>query len=88
MYNRHGYVDIVSRLAERSMQGAVEEVQALPEYSTKGEVIEIVCSKYEEYKHCFSTYSGSSLTPDMTRLPMPTTRLFRAFLEGDNTCDH
>lgn len=39
VYNRHGYIDKVSRLAEQSMQKAVEEVQALPDYATKGEVI-------------------------------------------------
>ena len=38
VYNRHAYVKIVSRLAQHSMQAAVEEVQTLPDYSTKGEV--------------------------------------------------
>ena len=38
VYNCHGYVDIVGRLAEQSMQGAVEEVQTLPDYPTSGEV--------------------------------------------------
>ena len=38
VYNRHGYIELVDRLAQHSMQAAVEEVQALPEYSTKGEV--------------------------------------------------
>ena len=38
VYNRHGYVEVVSRLAEHSMQAAVEEVQTLPDYSTNGEV--------------------------------------------------
>ena len=38
VYSRHAYVDIVDQLAQHSMQAAVEEVQALPEYSTKGEV--------------------------------------------------
>lgn len=39
VYNRHGYIGIVDRLAEQSMQKAVEEVQTLPDYTTKGEVI-------------------------------------------------
>ena len=38
VYNRHGYVSIVGRLAEQSMKRAVEEVQTLPDYATKGEV--------------------------------------------------
>ena len=41
VYNRHGYVDIVNHLAEHSMQRAVEEVQSLPDYPTKGEVMHI-----------------------------------------------
>lgn len=42
VYNRHGYIGIVDRLAEQSMQKAVEEVQTLPDYTTKGEVIKLV----------------------------------------------
>ncbi len=38
MYDRNHYVEIVSVAAESSMQSAVEEVKALPDYSTKGEV--------------------------------------------------
>ena len=38
VYNWHGYVSIVGRLAEQSMKRAVEEVQTLPDYATKGEV--------------------------------------------------
>ena len=38
VYNRRGYVEVVSRLAEHSMQAAVEEVQTLPDYPTNGEV--------------------------------------------------
>ena len=33
-----GYLEIVSRAAEISMQSAVEKVQSLPEYAEKGEV--------------------------------------------------
>ena len=32
------YIEIVGRAAEMSMRASVEEVQAPPEYSTKGEV--------------------------------------------------
>ena len=39
VYNRHGYIGIVGRLAEQSMQKAVEEVQT---HTTKGEVIKFV----------------------------------------------
>ena len=38
VYNKRGYVDIVSRVAELSMQAAVEEVQALVHYESDGEV--------------------------------------------------
>ena len=37
----HSYIDIVSRAAEQSMKSTVEDVQALSEYSDKGEVIHI-----------------------------------------------
>ena len=42
VYSRHGYIGIVGRLAEQSMQKAVKEVQTLPDYTTKGEVIKFV----------------------------------------------
>ena len=46
VYNRHhGYIEIVGRLAEHSMQKAVEEVQILPEYSTTGEVNKLLFIK-------------------------------------------
>ena len=38
MYQKLGYIEIVGRAAEMSMRASVEEMQALPEYSTKGEV--------------------------------------------------
>ena len=38
VYQKLGYIEIVGRAAEMSMRVSVEEVQALPEYSTKGEV--------------------------------------------------
>ena len=38
MYYSSGYCDIVGRLAEGSMNGAVDEVKALPGYAVNGEV--------------------------------------------------
>ena len=38
VYQKLGYIEIVGRAAEMNMRASVEEVQALPEYSTKGEV--------------------------------------------------
>ena len=38
VYHKRGYVEIVSRAAEMSMQAAVDEVKALAEYATNGEV--------------------------------------------------
>lgn len=42
VYNQCGYIDIVQVLAESSMQAAVEEIKALPEYSSEGEVSALV----------------------------------------------
>ena len=46
VYNRREYIEIVGRLAEHSMKAAVEEVESLPDYATKGEVylIELKCN--------------------------------------------
>ena len=38
VYQKLGYIEIFGRAAEMSMRASVEKVQALPEYSTKGEV--------------------------------------------------
>jgi len=38
VYNKRGYVDLVSHAAELSMQATTEEVQALPHYESGGEV--------------------------------------------------
>ena len=38
VYHKQGYIDIVARAAEHSMQAAVQEVQAHVEYPEKGEV--------------------------------------------------
>ena len=48
VYQKRGYVDIIATAAERSMQAAVEEIQVLPEYSSKGEVL--------FYNLCLSRY--------------------------------
>ena len=42
VYHRNGYIDIVSEEAEMSMQAAVDEAKALPDYDTKGEVCDII----------------------------------------------
>ena len=38
VYNRSGYIEIVEGLAKQSMMAAVDEVKALPQYATDGEV--------------------------------------------------
>ena len=38
VYRKLGYIELVERAAELSMCASVDEVQALPEYATKGEV--------------------------------------------------
>lgn len=38
VYNRSGYIEIVEGLAKQSMMAAVEEVKALPQYASDGEV--------------------------------------------------
>lgn len=38
VYNRRGYISLVSREAETSMVRAIEEVRALPSFPTNGEV--------------------------------------------------
>ena len=38
VYQKLGYTELVGRATELSMRASVEEVQALPDYSTKGEV--------------------------------------------------
>jgi hypothetical protein len=38
VYQKLGYIIIVGTATEMCMHASVEEVQALPEYSTKGEV--------------------------------------------------
>lgn len=38
VYNRHGYIKIVSQLVQYSMQVALEEMHNLPDYPSKEEV--------------------------------------------------
>jgi hypothetical protein len=45
VYNRCGYIEIVQERAVKSMKAAVDEVKALPEYATSGEVNR-VCTKW------------------------------------------
>ncbi len=49
VYNHCGYIEVVSGLAEKSMQAAVDEVKMLAEYSANGEVIVIGCSGGDFY---------------------------------------
>ena len=44
VYNQYGYIEIVRESAERSMRAAVDEVKALPQYATSGEVW-VLCFK-------------------------------------------
>ena len=39
VYRKLGYIELVERATELSMRASVDEVQALPEYATKGEVL-------------------------------------------------
>ena len=85
VYHGRGYLEIVSRAAEISMQSAVEEVQSLPEYAEKGEVKSghVVCSGLLYISHI----SGSSLMPGMTPLPIRTTPQCHAWQEGIRMTD-
>lgn len=51
VYKRGGYIEVVSGMAERSMQAAVEEVRTLAEYSRNGEVIKycLCCPSIDFY---------------------------------------
>ena len=60
LYYGSGYMEIVGKLAEDSMNDAVEEVKALPDYSVYGEV-----TINMTHKNCviiISCASGSLLT--------------------------
>ena len=49
MYERRGYVSLVAKAAETSMQSAVEDVVARPEYAKDGEVRN--CKSTSNKKH-------------------------------------
>ena len=42
MYYGSGYINVVGRMAEESMNGAVDEVKALPGYAENGEVTNVL----------------------------------------------
>ena len=80
VYHGRGYLEIVSRAAEISMQSAVEEVQSLPEYAEKGEYHGMLCVL--SYYVYISYISGSLLMPGMTPLAMRTALQYHACQEG------
>ena len=84
MYNKYGYMDIVSRAAEESMQRAVEEVQSLTHYEVEGEVSSQMCTDIHIWHQSLTSCSGSSLMPVMTPLPTPVISPSPAFLEGQS----
>lgn len=45
MYNQYGNIEIVRESAEGSMRAAVDEVKALPQYATSGEVLVLCLNK-------------------------------------------
>lgn len=54
VYQKLGYIELVGRAAELSMQSCVEEVQALPEYSTKGEWV-ITDARHDSTANAYHT---------------------------------
>ena len=49
LYTQYTYIEIVGyRAAEHSMLAAVDEVQVLPDYSTKGEVC-VTTDKFHDF---------------------------------------
>ena len=68
VYHRHGYIAIVDQLAKQSMQGAVDEVRALPNYDITGEVCVLI-----SFIMSFTCNSGSSPTLGTIQLPTHTT---------------
>ena len=79
--NRRAYVEKVGRSAQHSMQAAVEEVQTLPEYSTKGKV-ELLSQNMLCVLCLILANSGSSLMLSTILLQMPIIPLCPAFLES------
>ncbi|XP_064383612.1 uncharacterized protein LOC135332186 isoform X1 [Halichondria panicea] len=54
VYNNNSYLEIVAAAAEHSMQSAVEEVKALPHYSTKGEWV-ITDARHDSTANAYHT---------------------------------
>ena len=80
LYYGSGYMKIVGRLAEDSMNDAVGEVKALPDYSVNGEV-----TINMTHKNCviiISCASGSLLTLATILQQMPTIPLYHVCPEG------
>ena len=77
-------MDLVSEAAEESMKAAIREVESLPHYQEKGEVMELYV--YVALFHVNTpsiTNSGLSQMLGMILQPMPTTQLCPASQEGD-----
>lgn len=83
VYNRRGYIEVVGQLAQDSMQAAVDEIQGLPEYPTKGEWV-ITDARHDSTANAFHTtvpcLSGSTMkivglsTLSRTEHSIPQTR--------------
>ena len=58
MYNKRGYLDLVSHAAKLSMKAAVEEVQSLSHYEEGGEVIFIFRVHVHVHKLVWSSTVG------------------------------
>ena len=74
VYNKRGYIDLVSHAAEASMRAAIEEVESLPGYEEEGEVTLIICM-HQCYKFLLLCTINSALLQmqGMTLLPRPIT---------------
>jgi hypothetical protein len=83
VYKQRGYMDLVARAAETSMRSAIEEVQSLPHYAQEGEVRKCMHVHVLTIAHLLITASGSLPTRGTTPLPMHTTLLCLASLEGN-----
>ena len=84
VYNKCGYIDLVTEAAEESMQAAIQEVESLPHYQEKGEVIELYVHAASFHVNTpFIINSGLSQMLGTILRPMPTTQLCPASQEGD-----
>ena len=46
VYSKQGYMDLVQEAAEGSMRAAIGEVESLPHYQKKGEVMKCIDLKF------------------------------------------